>query len=487
MYQRKISTSASPRVEVTACQGNLAVTTWDNLEILIEVDSQDVLAVDEREDAVALAANGDCTLTVPTATFLVVVQVQGDHTLKGTIGSIDVATVQGDVRLRGGAGSVSLGTIQTDLTVGNWEGSVDAEAIQGDVTAQGTAGDVSLGTVGGDLMATEVGGSLMVQSVGGDLTIRDAVDTLKVQLVGSDARVRNATGDVSLGTVGGDLTAEEIGGDLNLGTVGGDAYLRQLHGSISLGNVGADLVGRHLLAGAEVVVVGGDVSLKTVFAGPYTYRVEARGKVDVKALPGSSATFTLQAAGERIGVKGVAGEMAEDGWWQGVLGDGEAQVTLKSTHGQVMLKALEEEKEGQEFKDFSFAADFGDLGAEAGAAAEDLAWRIQQRVAEKLSKIDFETIARREAERARRQAEREAARVRRVAEKARRKTERAQRKAQRKGMQWRLEWDTERGPRRTSKVSQGASEEERLMILQMLAEGKISAKEAETLLQALES
>jgi len=486
MYQRKISTSASPRVEVTACQGNLAVTTWDNLEILIEVDSQDVLAVDEREDAVALAANGDCTLTVPTATFLVVVQVQGDHTLKGTIGSIDVATVQGDVRLRGGAGSVSLGTIQTDLTVGNWEGSVDAEAIQGDVTAQGTAGDVSLGTVGGDLMATEVGGSLMVQSVGGDLTIRDAVDTLKVQLVGSDARVRNATGDVSLGTVGGDLTAEEIGGDLNLGTVGGDAYLRQLHGSISLGNVGADLVGRHLLAGAEVVVVGGDVSLKTVFAGPYTYRVEARGKVDVKALPGSSATFTLQAAGEQVGVKGVAGEMVEDRWWRGVLGDGEAQVALTSTHGQVMLKALGVE-EGQEFKDFSFAADFGDLGAEAGAAAEDLAWSIQQRVAEKLSKIDFEAIARREAERARRQAEREAARVRRVAEKARRKAERTQRKARRKGGQWHLEWDTERGSRRTSKVSQGASEEERLVILQMLAEGKISAKEAETLLQALES
>ena len=129
MYQQQISTSASPRVEVTACQGDLAVTTWDNLEILIEVDSQDVLAVDEREDAVALAANGDCTLTVPTATSLIVIQVQGDHTLKGTIDSIDVATVQGDVRLRDGAGGVSLGTIQ-ELAAGEIPVNVPVEKIE---------------------------------------------------------------------------------------------------------------------------------------------------------------------------------------------------------------------------------------------------------------------------------------------------------------------------------------------------------------------
>ena len=42
MYQKRITTSESPRVEVTACQGNLAVAAWDTAEVLIEVDSEEV-------------------------------------------------------------------------------------------------------------------------------------------------------------------------------------------------------------------------------------------------------------------------------------------------------------------------------------------------------------------------------------------------------------------------------------------------------------
>ena len=118
-------------------------------------------------------------------------------------------------------------------------------------------------------------------------------------------------------------------------------------------------------------------------------------------------------------------------------------------------------------------------------AAQELASRIQQRVADRLAKIDFETIARREAEKARRQAEREAAKAQRLAEKARRKAERAQRRAQKK-MKWHFEWDTGRGSQRTAGRSQASSDEERLAVLKMLAEGKISAQEAETLLQVLE-
>ncbi len=107
-------------------------------------------------------------------------------------------------------------------------------------------------------------------------------------------------------------------------------------------------------------------------------------------------------------------------------------------------------------------------------------------MAEKLSKIDFEAIAQRETERARRQAERELERAQRMADKALRRAEQVQKRAHSKrGVQWRLDWDTEHGARRTPRQSQAASEEERLAVLKMLAEGKISAEEAETLLQAL--
>jgi hypothetical protein len=431
MYQKRITTSESPRVEVTACQGDLVVATWENTEVLIEVDSEEVLTVEEREDAVALATNRDCSLTIPAGASLIVVQAQGDLSIQGVGGTVEVATLQGDAQLQGGAASASLSTVQGDLMVESWTAAISANAVQG------------------------------------------------------DARVRQVNGPVDFGTVGGDLLAEEITGPLSARSVAGDAYLRQLNGMLYLSDIGVDLVGRAWMAGADVAQVGGDVSLKTVFTGPFTYEIQARGNVVARALPGSNATFTLQAAKGRLLAKGLTGEMTEEGQWQAVTGDGEAQVTLTSTHGNVIFKSVDERNEDQERAAFAFAADFGKIGAEAGVAAQELASRIQQHVAEKLAKIDFEAIAHHEAEKARRQAERETARAQRMAEKARRKAERAQQKAQKK-MMWHLEWDTGRGRSRMARRSQVASEEERLAVLKMLAEGKISTQEAETLLQALE-
>lgn len=430
MYQKRISTSESPRLEVTACQGDLVVATWDNAEVLIEVDSEEVLTVEEREGAVALATNSDCSLTVPAGASLVVIQAQGDLSVQGVRGTVEATTVQGDAQFQDGAASASLGTVQGDLMVERWAAAVSAGTVRG------------------------------------------------------DARVRQVSGPVEFGTVGGDLLAEKINGPLSARSVAGDAYLRQLNGMLYLSDVSADLIGRAWTAGADVAQVGGAVSLKTVFVGPFAYDLQARGNLVVRALPGSRATFTLQTAKGRIRAKGITGEMTEEGQWKGAIENGEAQVTLTSTHGNVLLKAVGE-KEEQEHATFAFAADFGKIGAEAGVAAQELAWRIQQRVAEKLATIDLEAIARREAEKARRQAEREAAKAQRMAEKARRKAKRAQKKAQRK-VRMHVEWDAGRGRRRKAGRGQASSEEERLAVLKMLAEGKISTQEAETLLKALE-
>ena len=432
MYQKRISTSESPRVEVTACQGDLVVATWDNAEVLIEVESEEALTVEEREGAVALAANHDCSLTVPAGASLVVIQAQGDLSVQGVRGTVEAATVQGDAQFQNGAAGASLSTVQGDLMVERWAAAVSAGTIQG------------------------------------------------------DARVRQVDGPVEFGTVGGDLLAEKINGPLSARSVAGDAYLRQLNGMLYLSDVGADLVGRAWTAGADVAQVGGDVSLKTVFAGPFTYEIQAKGNVIARALPGSSATFTLQTAKGQIRAKGVTGEMTEGGQWKGAIENGEAQVTLTSTHGNMLLKTVDAGDENQERDAFAIlATDLGRLGAEAGVAAQELAWRIQQRVADKLATIDLEAIALREAEKARRQAEREVAKAQRMAEKARRKAERTQDKAQRK-VRRRLERETGRGRRRAAGRGQAFSEEERLAVLKMLAEGKISTQEAETLLQALE-
>jgi hypothetical protein len=112
MYQQSVSTSEAPRVEVTACQGDLKVSAGDSPEVLIEVDSQEALAVEERDDAVALAANSDCRLTVPIEAMLTLVQVQGDLSVQGMGGTVEVSAAQGDTQLKGGHSSASLSTLK---------------------------------------------------------------------------------------------------------------------------------------------------------------------------------------------------------------------------------------------------------------------------------------------------------------------------------------------------------------------------------------
>ena len=427
MYQKTISVSEAPRVEVTTCHGDLSVTAWDKAEVLVEVDDEGTLTLEEREGTLALAFDGEGSLTVPAGARLVILEVHGNLTVKEVKGAVEVTTVHGDAWLKEGAGGLALKTVQGDLSLEGWAGAADIGTAQG------------------------------------------------------DASLRQIGGDVVIGAVGGDLAAQAVEGALSAAAVGGDADLRELSGALSLKAVGGDLSGRDLAAGADVARVGGDALLKTVFAGPHTYRVQAGGDIAVRALPDSSATFTLQAGG-RIRVKGLAGEAAEGGGWRGVLGGGEAQVALIAG-GSLKFRGDGEDEPGTEGAPFDF--DFGCMGTMMGWGMEGMGARIQQHVADKLGKIDFEAIAHREADRARRHMEREMGRAQRQWEKAQRKAEHGR---GRRGGPWPFDWGMGQSSQSSAERSESgepASEEERLAVLKMLAEGKITASEAEALLRAL--
>jgi hypothetical protein len=435
MYQKKISVAESPRVEVTSCRRDLTVTAWDKSEVLAEVDDEQTLTAEEREGVVALAFNDEGNLTVPADARLVILQVQGNLSVDGVKGALEVTTVQGDAWLKEGAGSLALKTVQGDLTLEDWAAAVDIGTVQG------------------------------------------------------DAGLRQVGGDVTVGNVGGSLAARKIAGALSADSVGGDADLGELDGALSLKNVGGDLVGRDLAAGVDVTHVGGDASLKAVFAGSHTYHVQAGGDGTIRALPGSAAAFTLRAGG-RIRVKGLAGEAA-GGEWRGTLGNGEAKVELVAG-GSVKLRALGEDVQDEDFPFFDFCG----MGAMMDWGMGEMGARIQQHVADKLSNIDFEAIAHREADRARRHMEREM-------ERAQRQREKAQRRAEQHGRgrprgPWHFEWRVGRAAPSRGEAArpsaarpepgeqrEPAGEEERLAVLKMLAEGKITASEAETLLRAL--
>src|SRR5579859_156098 len=355
------------------------------------------------------------------------------------------------------------------------------------------------------------GAQVSIQTVGGDARLKSLEQKVSVDNVGGDLVLRQISG-AEVRVVGGDLSAKRVAGDLQVGSVGGDLEAKIVIGAFKCSNVGGDLylidVGGDLQAAS-----GGDLTLSVNFLPEHEYSALAGGDLTCRQGPEASVRLTLLAGGDisldlkPAQVEGGANRKTV------TLGAGAAQASLRAG-GDLNLTGL------------SFDSDaMGDFGENFGPMAEEFTAHFEAQMADfekQMSELraglnfgperaDVEKItahARRAAERvqraaqqkaesARRQAEREAERARRMAEAAQRRAEAMQRKSQNRHS-WAFRFDPSRPPvpprpaasarpAAPGPQSDPVSDEERMVILRMVEQGKISVDEAEKLLAALEN
>jgi hypothetical protein len=323
---------------------------------------------------------------------------------------------------------------------------------------------VSVQQVGGDARITDLGADIDVQAVGGDLSMRN-VQGIQVKAVGGDLRIKHADGNVTVETVGADATIREVDGALWIAAVGADLYVRNVEGSCVVERVGSDLV------------------LSLDFAPDREYRFSAGADVFCRVKPDTNATFVLPADTElQIGVD-AAEETQDDGQRRVTLGDGSATVHI------IAATTLNLVGEEEEYEDYM--VDFGaQIGEELEARLSTLEEKLSQRLDGLDERIQAKTIrlteqAEKIAERARQQAERAAERAQRQAERAMRNMDRQMKKKRGTGARHGHLGTPPGGP--SPRPSEPVTEQERLLILKMVQENKISIEEAERLLAALDS
>jgi hypothetical protein len=271
------------------------------------------------------------------------------------------------------------------------------------------------------------------------------------------------------------LSVRGVKGLLSCDTVSGDFSVRGVEGLVGCGSVSGDLDAAFLEGGLEAVV-SGDASLKSDFTPGCTYQISASGNVSAKFPANANAQFQVTATGN-IRHKVDWSEVTEltGTALTGRVGDGEANVEITSS-GNVALRSMDEAKEFI----FGFEPEDVELDVELESMAEEIERSIQvhmvqmerlnEQIEAELGRID-DTAIQRKVQKATRKAER-------AAERARLKADRAQRRWQRMSPQ------PPTPPRRPK--ADPVTEEERLMILRMIQEGKISTDEAARLLEALE-
>ena len=281
----------------------------------------------------------------------------------------------------------------------------------------------------GDVEARMMTGALSFGTAMGDLALRE-VGAVHIDSLEGDLSLRTASGSLSAGVISGDVSIRDVKGDVSLQMVESDLYVRGVSGNLSA----------HTQSDAALYLEPG--------AGA-AISVSAEDDILLHLSANVNATLSLTADdADDITVQIPAAIISGKNPRSVILGDGSAAISLKS-EGDILVTS-----ESSEWDD---AAEFANFG-EAWGVPADLSERINRRVQEA-------------TRRASRQAEAAARRV--------------EQKVNQQGRRFSFNWAGGRGGI-PMPPAEPVSDAERMAILKMLQEKKISAEDAEKLLAALE-
>ena len=491
--------SPNARVRIR-CGGDLRVEGWENA--LIEVDGQGSQpVVDVGPEQIEIEAEFSLVVRLPQTSELVEIAAGGRVEVSNLRGGVELAQASGDLQVED-VGSVKIGSAVGRVNLTNIADEVQVrKRAQGDVTAQNIGGGISIAAVAGRLTLQNVSAvhverahaDIDVLNAGGNVVVGRAHGTVDLINVDGEVSLFKALGDASLRGVQGNIACDQINGRLHLADVAevtirrvmgdlaaegirgalacqkanGRGTLREVDGSISLGGVGGDLVvegcggsfSANCGGGAALSGINGSVSVKA--GGDVRCRLAENTGASIKAVCGGSLTVeggpTLVARGPGVHTFSV--------------GDSKNSYVLVAGGG-VHLES---------------GAELEGLGEDAGARGARGAARAQRRIARSLGR----TFRRKLRATGKRAAEGDWGDAR----------------------SWSFSFDTDEPASGTATRDEQllsdfddidvdvdleidieselddepVSDEERLTVFRMLAEGKITAAEAEQLLDALAS
>jgi len=352
---------------------------------------------------------------------------------------------------------IQLDRIGGDLSVVGWDGAeLLIKSDEDEARFEQTEGAVSVSSNSDLSLRVPKGASLAIKSIAGDASFRGLLGGIEIKEIHGDLSIRDA-GSISIDTVHADFSLRGAKGNLYIKNAQGDVSVRDVEGHVTLDSVADDLAlrGAH---GNIKVNVGDDVVVYLEPKADGAYAVTAGDDILLVLPKNANATVSMQ--GDEIDVDWPGIEKDEDVTQRVVVvGDGSAQISLNAG-GDIRLTNK----------------------ADAGESADEFG---------NFAGLNFDWSG--FGDRISRQVEQATARAAKRAEEAARRVERHVERQVRRGRGGleigRWNWDFKGGPKPPTPPeppSEPVAEEERMTILKMLAEKKITAQQAEELLSALE-
>ncbi len=410
------------------------------------------------------------TISVTPNAIVLVHLVPGDLRVAGWERNEMMAKTSGNLlELVSGAAPITVSCDEDLILYLPHTVTLQVEQVSGDANLQALSGPVTLGPVDGDLTIKDLG-HITLGTVSGDVSLRHI-------------------GALNAGSIAGDFSLRGGGGACAVDSIRGDASIRDIDGMVAIENVGSDLYVRNVRSEVNVKA-GGDVALYLVPLPGQTYDISAGDDLILRLSPDTNVRLHLTGGSpdsihvdfpdvtvpeDCVGCEVVIGKEAE----------GMAEMLL--TAGDDLLVSNQADS-------WESAADFGVGMRDGGEWAvppfelpEDFSERINQRVQAAMQRAQSHLEA------ANRHADAAGHRASIKIEAAMRRAEAKARAAEVRSRRGHANlhvgigrWNWDINPHGPVPDSSPVSDDERLAILKMLQEKKISVEEAEKLLAALE-
>ena len=295
--------------------------------------------------------DGDATLYVGDGVLVTIATITGDVTIASIGAALTIEKVHGDVRIDGAGAAVVIGRVNGDVTARNLTADLTIAAVKGDLSVDHVSGVAHITTVSGDATLRAVSG-VVIDNVGGDLRVQD-VGTLTISGQVEGDAVLAKLSSATIDTVDGDLTALEISEGLALRVISGDARVRHLRCPVNLVAVAGDLAAQDVVGGITASV-SGEAYLETSLGANMSYDVTAT-EIVLRVRGPINAQFVAQATNGEIRTHLPLAIERHRNNLVGVIGRGEATVTLISTDGDILLDAAgaDEATESEQPRDWS--------------------------------------------------------------------------------------------------------------------------------------
>lgn len=326
---------------------------------------------------------------------------------------------------------------------------VDLEECRGHVDVSDLPAGVTGGVIGGHARLGSLG-SVFLKDIGGHCSV---------------ARVEQ---DVSTGSVGGHLNADAVGGDLSIPNVGGHAKGRDIKGRMLLGNVGGHIEFRDVNS-MDGLNAGGHAKLKLSALRDSDYSVNAGGNIALQLPVDAGATVHMSSG---------IGDSVQ------VFGDGSVNVQLNAG-GMISLSTGRPGANGADKAASGGPGPIENIAQQVRQHIERVIETATGRLTVVMDEQGLTSDKRADLQEQFSEIQEEAVKA---AQEAMDTVQTRSRTVWEQEVKPNLDFLTrESEPVQTPPVSPEAQAKERMMILRMLEEGKISVEEANQLLQALGS